>query len=102
MKINITSRHFKASDSLKESIVEQLNSLKKFNDEIVEANVVLSFTHLKDSIKETEVILKIPGKVITVTESTDDFIKSISGATDKLVRQLKKHKTKEISKRQDV
>ena len=98
MNINITSRKFKAKDSLKDHITSEVNSLTKFNDDIMEANVVLSFINPKDSIKEAEIILQLPGQLLSVTESSDDFYKSVSGATNKLERQLKKVKSKKLSK----
>ncbi len=99
MNINITSRKFRAKDTLKSFINDQLKSLEKYNDEILEADVILSFTHMKDSIKDAEVILKVPGQIIAVSESSDDFMKSISSAIDKLARKLKKLKTKKLAKK---
>lgn len=96
MNLQITARKFRAKDSLKEFIADQVKSLEKFHDSILETNVILSFTHLKDSIKTTEIIAKVPGKILTVTESSEDFEKSTSLAIDKLVRQLKKEKTKKL------
>lgn len=99
MNLQITARKFRAKDSLKEFIEKQVKSMEKFHDSILETNVVLSFTHLKDSEKTAEVIAKIPGKVLTVTETSEDFEKSTSLAVDKLIRQLKKIKTKTLDKK---
>ncbi|MCF8260407.1 MAG: ribosome-associated translation inhibitor RaiA [Melioribacteraceae bacterium] len=99
MNINITSRKFTAKDSLKEFITDEVTGLQRFNDEIMEANIVLSFTHLKDSIKTAEIIMKVPGKTLTVSSDSDDFSKSISSAVSKMERQLKKIKTKQIDKK---
>ncbi len=96
MNIQITARKFRAKDSLKDFIRQEIKSLEKFNDQIIDASVVLSYTHLKDSIKDVEIVLQIPGKVLTVNESSDEFEKSVSGAVEKLSRQLKKFKTKRI------
>ena len=98
MNINITSRKFKAKESLKEFINDEINSLRKFNDDIMEANVVLSFIHPKDSIKETEITLQLPGQLLTVSDSSEDFFKSVTGAVNKLERQLKKLKSKRLAK----
>ena len=99
MNIKITSRKFKAKDSLKSFIKSEINSLKKFNDNIMDANVVLSYTHLKDSIKSVEMVIQIPGKVITVTDSSDEFEKSVNSAITKVIRQLDKVKTKRIARK---
>ena len=99
MNIKITSRKFKAKDSLKNFIKREINSLKKFNDNIMDANVVLSYTHLKDSIKSVEMVIQIPGKTITVTDSSEEFEKSVSSAITKVIRQLDKVKTKRIARK---
>jgi putative sigma-54 modulation protein len=99
MNIQITARKFRAKDSLKDFIREAIKSLEKFNDQIIEANVVLSYTHLKDSIKNVEIVLQIPGKVITVNESSDDYEKSVNSAIEKIIRQLSKIKTKRIARK---
>ena len=103
MNIQITSRKFKAKESLKNFIKDELKALEKFNDQIFDVNVVLSFTHPKDSIKIAEVIVKLPGKSITIEDSSDTFEKSVSSAIEKIKTQLKKLKTKRIvrSKNED-
>jgi ribosomal subunit interface protein len=96
MNIRITSRKFKAKDSLKEHIKEQVKSIERFNDHILDCNVVLSFTHVKDSIKTTELIVKIPASTITVSVSSEEFEKSIGLAVEKVIKQLIKVKTKRL------
>jgi len=99
MNVKITSRKFRAKDSLKEFITKKVNSLEKFHDEILDADVVLSYTHQKDSIKNAEIIIKVPGKTLTASEETEDFNKSVDIAVKNLERQLKKLKTKKIDKK---
>ena len=103
MNIQITSRKFKAKDSLKDFIKDEVKALEKFYDDILDVNVVLSFTHPKDSIKIAEVIVKLPGKSITIENSSDTFEKSVSSSVEKIKTQLKKIKTKRIvrSKNED-
>ena len=98
MNINITSRKFKAKESLKNHIEDELMSLLKYNDDILEANVILSYTHSKDSIKTAEIVIQVPGKVFSASVSSDEFSKAVSIATEKLIRQLKKLKSKKIAK----
>ena len=99
MNIQITARKFKAKDSLKDFIRNEIKSLEKFNDNILDVNVILSYVHLKDSIKNVEIVLQIPGKTITVNVSSDEFEKSISAAIEKTIKQLAKVKTKRISRK---
>ena len=99
MNIQITARKFRAKDSLKDFIRNEIKSLEKFNDNILDVNVILSYTHPKDSIKNAEIVVQIPGKTITVNQSSDDYEKSVSGAVEKIIRQLSKVKTKRISRK---
>lgn len=99
MNIQITSRKFRAKDSLKDYIKEEVKGLERFNDQIIDVNVVLSFTHQTDSIKTAELTVKIPGKIISVSHESDEFEKSVAGALEKVIRQLKKIKTKRIARK---
>lgn len=101
MNIQITSRKFRAKDSLKDFIKGEIKSLERFNDQILDVNVILSFTHLKYSIKTVEIILQVPSKTISVTTSSSEFEKSVSQAIDKIEGQLRKIKTKRIARKKN-
>lgn len=98
MNVTITARKFKARESLKEFINDEVKSLVKFNDDIISADVILSFQNSRDSIKTAEITLHIPGQTLVAAVDSDDFIKSVSAAVDKLSRQLKTFKSKKISR----
>lgn len=99
MNISITARKFKAHSTLKEHIQDEVKSLVKFNDDILNADVILSYQNMKDSLKNAEIVLQVPGQTLTATDQSDDFSKSVSLAVAKLTRQLKKLKTKKISRK---
>lgn len=99
MNVQITSRKFRAKDSLKDYIKEEIKRLERYNDKIMDVNVVLSFTHLIDSIKQVEMTVKVPGKVVSVSNESEEFEKSVSGAIEKVIKQLKKIKTKRIARK---
>lgn len=94
MNIYITSRKFKAKDTLKNFIKSEIKYLERFSDEILNVDVVLSFTHNKDSIKTSEIKLRLPRKTLLVTKSSEEFSKSVSLGVEKLARQLKQIKSK--------
>lgn len=98
MNVQITSRKFKAKDSLKTQINEELKKLEKFNTDILDANVILSYTHLKDSLKTVEIILGVPGKTFSAEETSDEYSKALSKTIIKLEKQLRTHKSKRIAK----
>jgi putative sigma-54 modulation protein len=94
MNITITARKFKARETLKDYIRDEVKSLLKFNDSIISANVILSYQNSQDSVKKAEISLTIPKQVLVATEESDDFTKSINAAIQKLLRQLKTLKSK--------
>lgn len=96
MNIKITARKFKAHDTLKEYIKDSLSSLERYNDSIIDTDVILSFQNQKDSIKIAEILLKVPGTILKAQAESDEFQKSVNMATEKLIRQLRKLKTKTI------
>lgn len=98
MNVQITSRKFKAKDSLKTQIKEELQRLEKFNDDILDVNVILSYTHLKDSLKTVEINLAVPGKTFSAEETSDEYGKALSKTIIKLEKQLRTLKSKRIAK----
>jgi len=94
MNVSITARKFKAHSTLKEFINAEIESMAKFNDSILDVDVILSFQNSSNSEKTAEIIVKVPGQTLTAAESSDDFNKSIVAAAGKLARQLQKLKTK--------
>lgn len=99
MNINITARKFKASDSLRDHITGELNSLHKFNGDILKADVILSYRNPNNSVKKAEIVVSVPGQTLDAADESEDFIKSIRSAVDKIERQLKKIKTKKTAAR---
>ena len=97
MNIKITARKFKAHDTLKEFIKEQISSLEKYYDNILNAEVVLSYINQNNSIKNAEIIIQIPGQTIKAKNESDDFNKSVALSVTKLKTQLKKHRSKQIA-----
>ena len=98
MNISITARKFKARDSLKSFITDEVKTLIKYNDDIMHADVILSYQNSKDSIKIAEITLHVPGQVFVARDESDDFEKSVSSSVEKLRRQLETLKSKRTSR----
>ena len=94
MKVNITSRHFKASDSLQEYITGKLEELEKYHEDILHANVVLSFEKTTNSIKHCEILVKLRDTIVTAKESGDEYEKAVDSAMEKIDTQVYKYKDK--------
>jgi integrase/recombinase XerC len=96
MRTNISSIHFKASDSLKEFAEQEVQRLGRLSDDIL--NCEIEFSYQKTE-KEAHVHASVNGTVLNATEKSDDFKKSVALAVDKLEQQLKKLKGKQQAKR---
>jgi putative sigma-54 modulation protein len=94
MNTTVTSRHFKAHETLVEYAEGAVEKLERYYDGILKCEVKLSFEKARNSVKVAEVILSVYKTKITSEQSTDDFNKSIDGAVEKVLAQLKKYKEK--------
>jgi putative sigma-54 modulation protein len=80
------------SEPVRNYVEEKLPKVKKYIDEPVEAQVVLSVE--KKIRHKAEVTLTAKGITIKATEETTDMYAAIDGVLDKLDRQLKRYKDK--------
>jgi len=90
MKISITARHFSISEETRTYIDNEIKKILKIFGRIVSANIILE--RIKDYKYETEIIVQVPIKTLTIHEKDEDLIKSVDLAVDKMIRQLKKYK----------
>jgi len=97
MNIKITARKFRAHDTLKSYVKDEVKSLERFSDEIMDADIVLSYQNQKESDKIAEIVIKVPGQLLKAEQVSEDFKVSVAGAVEKLKRMLNKLKTKRIA-----
>ncbi|WP_018126504.1 ribosome hibernation-promoting factor, HPF/YfiA family [Balneola vulgaris] len=94
MNISITSRHFDASENLKEFSIGSVEKLEQFYDRIVSCDIILEPTSDPKHPQKAEIIIKVPRKVIAVNEKAETYEKAISDAVDVATRQIKRYKEK--------
>ena len=92
MQVAVTFRHMDSSEPVRSYVVEKLARVKKYIDEPVEAQVVLSVE--KKIRHKAEVTLTAKGITIKAVEQTEDMYAAIDGLLDKIERQLKRYKDK--------
>lgn len=56
--------------------------------------MIFSYERAANSVKSAEVNLHVYGGVLTARESSEDYIKSIDAAVEKLIMRLSKYKSK--------
>jgi ribosomal subunit interface protein len=91
MRFNITARHFKLSDELKEFTQSETYRLKKYYDGIIDTEVILGW---EKKMRSAEIKIAVFGTTLTAKEQSEDMKLAVRQAVDKLERQLIKYKDK--------
>jgi len=94
MQFHFTARKFKAHATLREQASDAVKRLPRIYDGIVRGDVVLGYERSANSVKWAEVTIHVHGTVLTATEKSEEFAKSIELAIAKLERRLSKYKSK--------
>lgn len=95
MNIEITSRHYEPSERVKTYVKEEFSKLDDFERMISSCKVILEKSKEGET---TTITLHVSGKDLIATETTDDMIKSIDKAVEKMERQLRRAKDKRYSR----
>lgn len=94
MQVNISGHQLDVTEPLRTYIGEKLGRLERHFDKITNVQVIMEVEKLKQKIEAT---LRIPGGEVVANAEHDDMYAAIDLLTDKLDRQLKKHKEKQQS-----
>ncbi|MGV6808190.1 MAG: ribosome hibernation-promoting factor, HPF/YfiA family [bacterium] len=91
MQLNISGHHLEITDAIKDYVTSKLARLEKHNDRITSTNVILSVDKL---IQQAEATVHVSGAELFANAQHEDLYAAIDQLTDKLDRQLIKHKEK--------
>ncbi len=94
MNTTVTSRHFKAHETLVDYAKEAAEKLDRYYDGILKCEVKLSYHKAQNSVKAAEIILTVYRQKITGAAESEEYEKSIDAAVVKVLAQLKKYKEK--------
>jgi len=87
MEIQITSRHQKASQTLQDTITDEINRLEKFSEKITSCHVILDHEHID---KKVEITMHAFGHQVVANAKDENIGKAFDAALEKIERQLKK------------
>ncbi|MBR3642876.1 MAG: ribosome-associated translation inhibitor RaiA [Parasporobacterium sp.] len=99
MKYIINGRNMEVSDRLREQVEKKLNKLDRFFNPNTVVHVTMSLQ--KDSQK-IEVTIPVRGNIIRAEQSSSDMYVSIDLVEEIIERQLKRYKTKLVSRKQNA
>jgi len=91
MQLNISGHHLDITDPIKEYVTTKLSKLERHHDRITSTNVILSVDKLS---QKAEATVHVSGGEFFADSEHDDLYAAIDMLTDKLDRQLIKHKEK--------
>ena len=91
MQLNISGHHLDITDPIKEYVTTKLSKLERHHDRITSTNVILSVDKLS---QKAEATVHVSGGEFFANSEHDDLYAAIDMLTDKLDRQLIKHKEK--------
>lgn len=91
MKVTVMSKNIEITPALREVIEKKISKLDKYFEKEVDAKVTIS---VQKSRHIVEVTIPFSGIMLRAEEATEDMYKSIDMVEEKLVRQIRKQKTK--------
>lgn len=91
MQLNISGHHLEITESIREYVTNKLSRLEKHYDRITSTHVILSVDKLA---QKAEATIHVSGGEIFADSEHEDLYAAIDNLTDKLDRQLIKHKEK--------
>ena len=98
MQKKISARHFDLSDDLKEKAEAEMDSLTRYYDHIISADLVLDMERHR---RLAELKVSVYNQTLTASAESDDMVNSIATAVDKVRGQLLKYKGKLKDKKPD-
>lgn len=91
MQIDLTGHHIDITEPLRQYVKEKFERLERHFDHVTDVHVVLSVEKLRHKAEAT---MMISGGRLFADNTEEDMYAAIDGLSDKLDRQLKKHKEK--------
>ena len=91
MQINITGHHVEVSAPLRDYVNTKMERVLRHCDQLTDARCILTVEKLRHKAEAT---MHISGGKLFADSTEADMYAAIDGLTDKLDRQIKKHKEK--------
>ena len=96
MNISVTARKMELTDPIRSYTEDKIGKLEKYMDGNFDGQVLL---RVERRWMIAEAVLHGPNVDFAGKESSDDLYAAIDGLVDKLERQLRKYKTRKLSRR---
>ena len=95
MSKNIVGRHYDLSDSIREHISESIDSLDKYNLNIISSNTIITADNKTKKNVSVELVLNLKDKnTIVITQSDKDVYAAADTAFSRAEKALRRHADK--------
>ena len=99
MRITITGKNIELTDGIKKAVEDKLSKLEKYFTPDTDVNVTLSVEKDRQKI---EVTIPMKGNMIRSEQVSNDMYVSIDLVEEVIERQLRKYRTKLVTKKQNA
>ena len=94
MKYNVRGENIEVTPAIRDHVEKKISKLERYFTETPNANVHVNLKTYNDKRSKVEVTIPMTNLVLRAEEDHDDMYAAIDLITDKLERQIRKHKTK--------
>lgn len=101
MNVSISGHHISVTDAMRTAVMDKLTKVERHFDQVQSIQVILSLdnhhseaSHGGQNNHKAEAIMRVSGQEMFVQACDDDMYQAINDMADKLVRQVRKHKTR--------
>jgi putative sigma-54 modulation protein len=94
MKYNVRGENIEVTPAIREYVEKKIAKLARYFTETPNANVHVNLKTYNDKKSKVEVTIPMPNLVLRAEEVNDDMYAAVDLISDKLERQIRKHKTK--------
>lgn len=91
MQVTVTFRHMESSDAVRDYASEKMQRIEKYLQPPIEVHVILEVDKF---MHRAEIDVRAKGVHLSAHEVTADMYAAIDKVTDKIERQVQKHKEK--------
>lgn len=92
MNLNLTGHHLEITPAMREYVLGKLVRVSNHFDHVIDVKVTMSVEKL---VQKVEATIHVPGNDIHAESSDENMYSAIDTLTDKLDRQVLKHKEKQ-------
>ncbi|MDC7953256.1 ribosome hibernation-promoting factor, HPF/YfiA family [Liquorilactobacillus mali] len=94
LKYNIRGENIEVTEAIRSYVQKKLTKLEKYFEDTSNSTAHVNLKVYSDKTAKVEVTIPLPYLVLRAEETSPDMYASVDLVTDKLERQIRKHKTK--------